>query len=209
MEQSPAAIDKLVFFEGKMVVLATDRLILRRWRDSDREPFAKINADRLVMEFFPNPLSREDSDRFVDRIEAHFQKHEFGLFAAELCADHTFIGYIGLAVPSFAAAFTPCVEIGWRLSADQWGQGLATEGARELVRFAFGSLKLNSLVSYTVPSNVRSRRVMEKIGMTHDPTEDFQHPNLPEGHPLRHHVVYRLRRPDGPATDRAKRSKPE
>lgn len=185
-----------------MVALATDRLILRQWRDSDREPFAKINSDRRVMEFFPNTLSRQDSDRFVDRIEAHFQKHEFGLFAAELRADHTFVGYIGLAVPSFVAAFTPCVEVGWRLSADQWGQGLATEGARELVRFAFGTLKLDSLVSYTVPINVRSRRVMEKIGMTHDPTEDFQHPDLPEGHPLRHHLLYRLRGPDLLATDR-------
>jgi RimJ/RimL family protein N-acetyltransferase len=186
-----------------MAALATDRLILRRWRDSDREPFAKINADQRVMEFFPNPLSHEESDRFVDQIEAHFRKHEFGLFAAELCANHTFVGYIGLAVPSFAAAFTPCVEVGWRLSADKWGQGFATEGARELVRFAFGTLKLDSLVSYTVPSNVRSRRVMEKIGMTHDPGEDFQHPNLPEGHPLRHHVLYRLRGPDRLATHRA------
>jgi len=194
---------ELVFFKKQMVALANDRLILRWWRDSDREPFAKINSDRRVMEFFPNPLLREDSDRFVDRIEAHFQKHEFGLFAAELCADHTFIGYVGLAIPSFAAAFTPCVEVGWRLSADQWGQGLATEGAREMVHFAFGTLNLDSLISYTVPINVRSRRVMEKIGMTHDPTEDFQHPNLPEGHPLRHHVLYRLRCPDRLATDRA------
>lgn len=142
-------IVELVFFK-KQMVLAADRLILRRWRDSDREPFAEIHSDRRVMEFFPNTLSREDSDRFVDRIEAHFQKHELGLFAAELCANHTFIGYIGLAVPSFAAAFTPCVEIGWRLSADQWGQGLATEGARELMGFAFGTRKLDSLVSYTV-----------------------------------------------------------
>jgi RimJ/RimL family protein N-acetyltransferase len=179
-----------------MIVLRTDRLILRRWLESDRESFARINSDRRVMEFFPKTLSREESDRFVDRIEAHFQQYAFGLFAAELRANGTFIGYIGLSVPSFPAAFTPCVEVGWRLSADHWGQGLATEGARELLGFAFGALNLDFLVSYTVPANIRSWRVMEKIGMTRSPTEDFEHPKLPEGHPLRRHFLYRLRRLD-------------
>jgi RimJ/RimL family protein N-acetyltransferase len=178
-----------------MSLLETERMILREWRQSDRQAFARINADPRVMEFLPTPLSPEESDRFVERIERHIQDHGFGLSAAELRQDHSFIGYIGLAVPAFEAKFTPCVEIGWRLSADQWGRGLATEGAREIIRYAFEVLKLDALVSFTVPANLRSRRVMEKLGMTRDPAEDFDHPNLPLGHPLRRHVLYRLRRP--------------
>ena len=180
-----------------MAILTTDRLLLRRWRDSDREVFARINADPRVMEFMPALLSRDESDRLVDRIEDHFSEHGFGLWAAELRDDHAFIGFIGLAVPTFHATFTPCVEIGWRLSADHWGKGLATEGARAVVREAFDTLKIKELVSFTVPSNVRSRRVMQKLGMTHNAADDFDHPNLATGHPLRRHVLYRLRRPTG------------
>jgi RimJ/RimL family protein N-acetyltransferase len=172
----------------------TDRLLLRRWRDSDREPFARLNADPCVMEFFPRPLSPDESDLLVNRIETHFEQHGFGLYAAELLEDQVFIGYIGLAVPNFSAHFTPCVEIGWRLAAAHWGRGLATEGAREVVRLAFEELGLQELVSFTVPGNLRSRRVMEKLGMTHNPADDFDHPGLPEGGPLRHHVLYRLRK---------------
>jgi RimJ/RimL family protein N-acetyltransferase len=179
-----------------MTTLVTGRLILRRWQESDREPFAALNADIRVMEFFPGKLSRRESNKFVDRIESHFEQHGFGLYATELSADQSFIGYIGLAIPQFTAAFTPCVEVGWRLAGNHWGKGLATEGAREVLRLAFGHLKLDSLVSYTVPANVRSRRVMEKLGMSNDPVEDFEHPQIPEGHPLRRHVLYRLRRVD-------------
>lgn len=174
------------------MVLNTNRLILRRWRDPDREPFSRMNADPRVMEFMPARLSRPESDALADRIEQHFHDHGFGLFAAELREDHTLIGFVGLAVPRFQAHFTPCVEIGWRLSADHWGRGLATEGAREVVRHAFSEFKLNALVSFTFPANLRSRRVMQKLGMTHDPADDFDHPSLPEAHPLRRHVLYRL-----------------
>ncbi len=177
-----------------MVVVATDRLILRHWRQADREPFSRLNADPRVMEFMPNLLSRGESDLLIERIEAHFREHGFGLCAVELRMDRSCIGFIGLAVPSFQARFTPCVEIGWRLSADHWGQGLATEGSRGMVRYAFDILGLPSLVSFTVPDNLRSRRVMEKLGMTHNPADDFDHPKLPEGHPLRRHVLYRLQR---------------
>ena len=121
-------------------------------------------------------------------------QHGFGLCAAELIEDHSFIGFIGLAVPGFSAHFTPCVEIAWRLSAAAWGRGLATEGAREMVRQAFDVHALRELVSFTVPANVRSRRVMEKLGMTRKTADDFDHPCLAEGHPLRRHVLYRLRR---------------
>jgi RimJ/RimL family protein N-acetyltransferase len=178
-----------------MAALITERLILRHWQESDREPFAQMNADPRAMEFLPAILSRTESDRIVDRIQHHFQDHGFGLYATELRDDHSFIGYIGLAIPSFQARFTPCVEIGWRLSAAHWGRGLATEGAREVVRYSFQALRLDSLVSITVPANLRSRRVMEKLGMTHDPADDFDHPNLPHGHPLRRHLLYRLARP--------------
>ena len=177
-----------------MVAVTTDRLILRRWRESDRKPFAGLNADPRVMEFLPGVLSRNESDQVVDRIEDHFEVHGFGLCAAELRQDHSLIGFIGLAVPWFQASFTPCVEIGWRLSADHWGLGFATEGARAITRYAFEDLGLEELVSFTVPGNARSRRVMEKLGMTHDPADDFDHPRVPQAHPLRRHVLYRLRR---------------
>jgi RimJ/RimL family protein N-acetyltransferase len=177
-------------------MIETDRLLLRPWESRDREPFARLNSDPRVMEFMPACLSRADSALLADRIEDHFREHRFGLYAAELRKDRQFIGFIGLAVPGFKAHFAPCVEIGWRLSADFWGRGLATEGAQGVVHHAFEFLGLEDLVSFTVPANVRSRRVMEKIGMTRDPAEDFDHPNLPEGHPLRRHVLYRLRRSD-------------
>lgn len=174
------------------IIAKTDRLILRRWRSSDGAAFVRLNSDPRVMEFFPGLLTREESDQLADRIESHFQQRGFGLCAVELRATDEFIGYIGLSVPSFKAKFTPCMEIGWRLSADYWGKGLATEGARAIVRYAFETLTLREIVSFTVPANTRSVRVMEKIGMTRDFASDFDHPLLPEGHTLRRHVLYRL-----------------
>jgi RimJ/RimL family protein N-acetyltransferase len=176
------------------IVTTTERLILRRWRESDREAFARMNADPRVMEFLPALLSREESDRMVDRIEKHFDEHGFGLCAVEWREDGSFVGFVGLWVPSFQARFTPCVEIGWRLAEEFWGKGVATEGARAIVQYAFEDLGISELVSFTVPGNLRSRRVMEKIGMVRDPGEDFDHPNLAEGHGLRRHVLYRVGR---------------
>ncbi len=172
--------------------LQTDRLLLRRWRDSDRLPFQAMNADPRVMEFMPSLLSAAESNALVDRAQAHLDRHGFGPFAVELLQDHSFIGFIGLSTPNFDAPFMPAVEVGWRLAFDSWGRGMATEGARAVIRYAFSELGIDSLVSFTVPDNLRSRRVMEKIGMTHDPRDDFDHPRLPEGHPLRHHVLYRI-----------------
>jgi RimJ/RimL family protein N-acetyltransferase len=179
-----------------VAALETERLLLRRWRSADLEPFARINRDPAVMEHFPAPLSREESDGLVEQIEAHFERHGFGGWAAELRESNELIGFVGLAVPRFEAAFTPCVEIGWRLAPMHWGKGLATEGARAAMRHAFEDLKLPELVSFTVPANVRSRRVMEKLGMTRNPAADFDHPNVPVGHLLRRHVLYRLSRKD-------------
>ena len=180
-----------------MITLRTERLLLRDWTDADRPPFANLNGDLRVMEFLPGPLSPPESDELFDKIQNHIRTHGFGLYAAELAIEPSFIGYIGLAIPSFEAKFTPCVEIGWRLAAEHWNQGLATEGARAVVRHAFENLGIPELVSFTVPANRPSRRVMEKLGMTRDPMEDFENPRLPEGHPLRRHVLYRLRSPIG------------
>ncbi|MCI0360930.1 MAG: GNAT family N-acetyltransferase [Planctomycetaceae bacterium] len=175
--------------------LRTSRLLLRWWRSDDRAAFARLNADPRVMEFFPKALSREESDAVANRIEAHFQQHGYGLWAVEIPGVTHFAGFIGLAIPRFEAHFTPCIEIGWRLAAETWNRGYATEGARAVLDFAFLHLGADEIVSFTVPANVRSRRVMEKIGMTHNPADDFDHPALPEGHSLRRHVLYRLKKP--------------
>jgi RimJ/RimL family protein N-acetyltransferase len=172
--------------------LRTARLRLRRWLPADRAPFAELNADPRVMEHFPATLSRAESDTRAAIIEAHFQEHGFGAWAVEIINVAPFAGFIGLGVPRFEAHFTPCVEIGWRLAAEHWGRGYATEGARAALAFGFEQLGLDEIVSFTVPANLRSRRVMEKIGMTHDPAGDFDHPCLAEGHPLRRHVLYRM-----------------
>jgi RimJ/RimL family protein N-acetyltransferase len=171
--------------------IRTDRLLLRRWVTADRAPFAEINSDAEVMRHFPSVLSREESESFADRIAKHFIMHGFGLWAVEILSVAPFAGFVGLAVPSFEAPFTPCVEIGWRLGRAFWGHGYATEAAMAALDFGFKELGLNEVVSFTVPNNVRSRRVMERIGMLHDPRDDFEHPLLPDGHPLRRHVLYR------------------
>jgi RimJ/RimL family protein N-acetyltransferase len=178
-----------------VTILDTPRLILRTWGEDDRAPFAAMCADPEVMRYFPATLTRDESDRLVDRALAHFDHHGFGPFAVELRETGDFIGFIGFSVPAFQAQFTPCVEIGWRLAAAYHKRGLATEGAREALRYAFEALQLPEVVSFTVPANLPSRRVMEKLGLTRDPADDFDHPNIPEGHPLRRHVLYRIRRP--------------
>jgi RimJ/RimL family protein N-acetyltransferase len=176
--------------------LSSSRLLLRRWRAEDREPFARLNADPRVMEFFPAPLSREESDRKIDLFEQQFEQHGFGMWAVERRGHPGCIGCIGLLLVTFPAPFTPAVEVGWQLAASEWGRGLATEGAREALRYGFETLALQELVSFTVPANRRSRAVMEKLGFRHDPADDFDHPRLPPDHPFRRHVLYRLLRAD-------------
>jgi RimJ/RimL family protein N-acetyltransferase len=175
--------------------IRTERLLLRRWRPSDRGPFAALNADPRVMEFFPAPLSRAESDAVAGRIAAHFEQHGFGLWAVEVPGVAPFIGFIGLATPRFRAAFTPCVEVGWRLAYEQWGHGYATEGARAALAYGFDTVGLNEILSFAAVQNLRSRRVMEKIGMRHCPDDDFDHPVLPARHPLQRHALYRISRP--------------
>ena len=174
--------------------LRTARLLLRRWRPNDREPFAKLNSDPVVMEYFLSTHTRDESDVFADRIETEFARRGYGLWAVEVPGMSDFIGYVGLAYHDFPAHFTPAVEIGWRLDRPYWGQGFATEAAAAAVADGFERAGLDEIVSFTATINLRSIRVMEKLGMTHDLADDFDHPRLPEGHRLRRHVLYRLSR---------------
>jgi RimJ/RimL family protein N-acetyltransferase len=173
--------------------LRGERVTLRSWRPDDLEPFAALNADVRVMEHYPAPLSRAESEAFVARVESHFAEHGFGLWAVEIRDVSPFVGYVGLSVPGFEAAFMPCVEIGWQLAAEHWGRGFATEAARVAVGFGFSAAGLDEIVSFTVPANRRSIAVMERLGMTF--AGEFEHPRLPPGHRLRRHVLYRLARP--------------
>lgn len=175
-----------------MAELRTERLLLRRWRSGDRAPFAALNADPEVMRYFPAPLSADESDAFIDHIELALERDGWGLWALELRTTGTFIGFTGLARATFEAHFTPAVEIGWRLAREAWGQGYATEAARAAARFGFTDLALDELVSFTAVANLRSRAVMQRLGMTRAHDEDFDHPRVPEGHPVRRHVLYRL-----------------
>jgi RimJ/RimL family protein N-acetyltransferase len=183
--------------------IRTDRLLLRRWATADRPAFATLNADPSVMEYFPSVLSKKQSDELADRIERHFNQHGFGLWAIEVPGVAPFVGVIGLAVPRFKAHFTPCVEVGWRLHFDYWDRGYATEGARAAVAFGFEHVGLEEIVSFTTPANHRSRRVMERIGMVHNPADDFDHPGLPVR--LTRHVLYRIARPAPPDSQYAGR----
>lgn len=175
-------------------MLTTERLLLRPWRDTDLPAFAALNADARVTEFLPKQLSRSESDAVAARIAQHFERRKFGLWGVEVVGVADFIGFVGLNVPTFETHFTPAVEIGWRLAYDHWGRGYATEGAQAALRFAYEVLRLDEVVSFTVPANVRSRRVMERLGMTRRAEDDFEHPSLEVGHPLRRHVLYRLPR---------------
>jgi RimJ/RimL family protein N-acetyltransferase len=178
--------------------LRTARLRLRAWRAEDLPHFAALNADPRVMEHFPKVLTAQESDCQAAAIADHFRKHGFGFWAVEASGVADFVGFVGLSMPTFEAHFTPCVEIGWRLACEHWGQGYATEAARAAADDGFRRLGLEEIVAFTVPANRRSRRVMEQLGMTRSVDDDFDHPRLPPGHPLRRHVLYRLRRP--PAT---------
>ena len=175
-----------------MTTLVAPRLALREWRDADLEPYAALNADPEVMRYFPNTLDRDESDASAARVREHFHRHGFGPWAVEIPGVADFAGFVGLMIPSFEAHFTPCVEIGWRLARAYWGQGYATEAARAVLDYAWGTLALDQLVALTIPANRPSRAVMERIGMTRDPRDDFEHPWLEAGHRLSHHVLYRL-----------------
>jgi RimJ/RimL family protein N-acetyltransferase len=173
-------------------MLETPRLRLRLWRDEDLEPWAALNADPRVREFFPSVETREQSAASMQRVRDHFARHRFGLWAVEVKNGAPFIGFVGLWIPSFDAPFMPAVELGYRLAFAHWGHGYATEGSRVALEYGFTTLGLTEIVALTAVGNERSRRIMEKLGMSHNADDDFDHPDVPAGHPLRRHVLYRL-----------------
>jgi RimJ/RimL family protein N-acetyltransferase len=173
-------------------MIRTSRLILREWRDSDLEAFAAFNADARVREYFPSLMTRAESQASMDRMRAHQAEYGFGFWAIDVPGVADCVGMCGLAWARFEAHFTPCVEIGWRIAHAHWGQGYAPEAARASLDYGFETLGLDEIVAFAVVANTKSRRVMEKIGMTYDPADDFDHPILAPGHPLRRHVLYRI-----------------
>jgi RimJ/RimL family protein N-acetyltransferase len=176
-----------------MNTVRTARLELRQWREGDLAPFAALNADPETMRFFPSALTRAESDSLATRAQLQIAERGWGLWAVEVADSGRFIGFVGLAEPRFEAHFTPAVEVGWRLARDAWGHGYATEGGRAALAFAFDELGLEEVVSFTAVVNERSRKVMERLGMTRDPADDFDHPSITDG-PLRRHVLYRVGR---------------
>lgn len=177
----------------QIIELDTPRLLLRQWHESDREPFAALNADPAVMEFFPSLQSREASDASIDIWLSQFASQGWSNWAVELRASGEFLGFAGLSVPRRTLPFSPCVEVGWRFARKHWGHGYATEAARAALEVGFMRLALTEIVSFTALSNLRSRAVMERIGMRNT-NMDFEHPGVPEGHPLRLHCLYRISR---------------
>lgn len=176
---------KIDFFETK-------RLILRSWRESDIEPFYKINQDEKVTEFLPGAMSLEEVKNFIKNMNQHIEDQGFGLWAVELKSNQKLIGFVGLKYQDFPAHFTPCVEVGWRLSSEFWGNGYATEAAAAALKIAFEKFKLKEVVSFTVPQNIKSQAVMERLGLKRDLNGDFNHSKLPKNHHLSQHVLYRI-----------------
>lgn len=170
--------------------IETSRLILRQWESGDQEPYVQMNADIEVMEFFPSVLTRQQSLSQIERISARISEDGFGFFAVQRKDNGQFIGFTGLSYPGFETYFTPCVEIGWRLSRMNWGHGYATEAANACLEFGFAALKLSEIYSFTSLLNLRSEQVMKNIGMKK--AGEFAHPLIADGHPLKQHVLYRI-----------------
>jgi RimJ/RimL family protein N-acetyltransferase len=174
--------------------LQTERLLLRPWRSSDRAPFAALNDDPEVMEYFPARLTRAQSDAMADRMQSAIDANGWGLWALERRDTGEFIGFTGLQVPTYEFAFMPVVEVGWRLARQAWGHGFATEAAAASLDYGFEELDLEEIVAMTSVHNARSQAVMRRLGMVRDPADDFEHPAYDSSDPLRQHVLYRLGR---------------
>ena len=174
------------------VTLTTERLVLRPWRDEDVEAFATINADPRIGEHLGGAHSRARSEELAGRVHRHFDQHGFGFWVVELADTDDVAGFVGLQHVTFEAPFSPTVEVGWRLAHRYWGRGYAIEAARASLDYGFGELAFPEIVAFTVPANLRSQRVMERLGMTRDPADDFDHPARPVGDPWRRHVLYRI-----------------
>lgn len=177
-----------------MKSIETDRLILRKWQEQDLAPFASINQDPLVMKYFTNPLTTAQTAETMERYNSHIEQHGFGFWACVSKQTQELLGFVGLSMPNFETHFTPCVEIGWRLASKHWNHGYATEAAKVALQNGFKQHRLTEIVAFTVPQNVRSWHVMEKIGMQRDHTGDFSHPNISKDHPLNLHILYRIKK---------------
>ncbi|WP_020563613.1 GNAT family N-acetyltransferase [Methylosarcina fibrata] len=177
---------------AELIEFETERLRLRQWKPTDREPFAMLNADSRVMEFFPSPLTRTESDAMADRCQSLISERGWGFWVAETKEASQFIGFVGLHIPVAELPFSPCIEIGWRLAFQYWGKGFATEAAKGALHVGFELLGLTEIVSFTTVQNIRSRAVMERLGMR--ATSTFEHPSVPIGSPLREHCLYQLSR---------------
>jgi RimJ/RimL family protein N-acetyltransferase len=181
-------------FSMNYVRLETDRLLMREWQEGDLKPFAEMGQDPDVMRYFPKQMSQEDAEQFITKSNLFLQHKGFTLWATTVKESGQFAGFVGLAEPSYQTHFTPCVEIGWRLSKKFWGQGFATEAARRVLKYAFEDLNLPEIVSFTTVLNTPSMKVMERIGMIRDTGGDFDHPKIPVDHPLCRHVLYRIKK---------------
>jgi RimJ/RimL family protein N-acetyltransferase len=177
-------------------ILRTRRLILRRWKESDLLPFARMNADQRVMEFMLGKMTKEETRQSIEGVKKHFDAHGFGRWAVEIDDSGKFIGFVGISIPPYTLPFSPCVEVAWRICPEEWGRGYAPEAAKEALRDGFERVGLEEIVSFTTLTNLKSRRVMEKLGMQHCPDQNFDHPMVPEGHSLRRHVLYRMGKAD-------------
>lgn len=179
-----------------VIEITTPRLVMRQWREEDLAPFAAMNADPKVMEFFPATLTREQSDGMAQRCRALIAERGWGIWALETRDDGKFIGFLGLHTPGYNLPFTPCVEMGWRLCTDAWGKGLASEAARAAFDVGFNRLNLNEIVAFTALPNIRSQALMQRMGMTLSPDENFDHPAVEAGSWLQKHCLYRLGKKD-------------
>lgn len=183
------------------IILTTDRLLLRTWHAADTPLMAAISSDPLVMEHFPVTQDIVATQAFVNHVNQHYKKFGYALYAVEIKDTQEFIGFVGLnhppfEIPNFQPKGLPIVEIGWRLSSKQWGKGYATEAAKAILHYAFAELNLREIISFTVADNIKSRRVIEKLGLHHSETDDFNHPKLEENSPLKRHALYRITRDD-------------
>lgn len=174
---------------GKEIKLTTKRLVLRQWKESDYKPFSKLNADPVVMEYYPSVLSDKESNNMADKLKGFISEQGWGLWAVETKKEKKFIGFVGLHKPTYTLPVSPCVEIGWRLAKEYWGNGYAIEAAEESLKFAFEALNLGEVYSFTPVLNARSRSVMKRLNMS-DTKNNFEHAIIPEGHPLREHLLY-------------------
>jgi len=185
------------------IILSTERLILRTWKPGDTPLMTAISSDPVVMEHFPAIQDNAATQTLIDHINQHYKKFGYAAYAVEIKDTHEFIGFVGLnhpsfEIPDFQPESLPIVEIAWRLSSKHWGKGYATEAARAVLHYAFTALNLHEIISFTVPANAKSRRVMEKIGLHHFEEDDFDHPKLEKNSPLKRHVLYRITRDNYP-----------